>query len=171
MGRELETMSEREAIHMPITIEKARLNVWNIASIFLGIAVTAFGWGVTYNNMQTANEMAEKNNAAAVSAIAAVRMEVQEIQTQLPPVQSSIQRLTEIAAENRAAIKASNERIDRIVESFGGKLDGIVANVSKIATQVEVLAARFGERPNAPQRTRFTLGTLEHMDVPKELQN
>lgn len=155
---------------MPITFEKARVNVWNVGSIFVGIAVTAFGWGVTYNNIQTANANAEKNNIAAVSSINAVADDVSELQNALPSMQGTLSRLTEVAAENRAGVKATNERIDRIVESFGSKLDGIVVNVNKIATQVEVLAARYGDRPATPQRTRFSLGTIEHFDLPDELR-
>ncbi|WP_132528517.1 hypothetical protein [Rhizobium sp. BK376] len=36
---------------MPVMLEKARLNLWNLVGFVAGITVIAFGWGVTYSNL------------------------------------------------------------------------------------------------------------------------
>lgn len=126
---------------MPVTLEKARLNVWNLAGFIIGIAVTAFGWGMTYNSMSGA---LEKQSA-----------EIKIIKEQLPAItqlQFQMTRATEAIGENKAGIVAANQRADRIVESFGGKLDDVNVNLNKIATRIEVLSTKMED---GPKRTRF----------------
>lgn len=131
---------EQEAINMPVTLEKARLNVWNLAGFIIGIAVTAFGWGMTYNSMSGA---LEKQSA-----------EIKQIKEQLPAItqlQFQMTRATEAIGENKAGVVASNQRIDRVVESFGGKLDDVNTNLNKMVTRLEVLSSKIEE---GPKRTR-----------------
>lgn len=135
-----------EGIPMPIVIEKARLNLWNIISICLGIAVTAFGWGVTYSSIQAT--AAESNQQ-----IASMNAEIREINAELPKIsdlQHQITTVTTISAENRQSVKETNARIDRVVESFGGKLDTITDRMNQVVTSLEVLATRINS--TVPQR-------------------
>lgn len=143
---------------MPITLEKARVNMWNIVGFMVGIAVTAFGWGITYNSMTTAN-------AAAVQEIRKLSDDVKDIQLQMPQIAQlqfqSTQSASQIA-ENKATSdeqnKATNARMDRFVETFGGKLDLMTDSVNKLVTRVEVLSTRIGDNSgdNDAKRTRFS---------------
>lgn len=135
---------------MPVTIEKARLNIWNIASIFLGIAVTAFGWGITYSSMNSAD-------AEAVRQINFVTSEIKDIKQQLPAITQLQYQMTTtagMASENKKAIEEANKRLDRVVESLGGKLDIIVDRLNIVASDVKVLTAQGKERA---QPTSFKL--------------
>ena len=143
---------------MPITLEKARLNLWNVVGFAVGIAVTAFGWGITYNSVVSAN-------AAAAKDIVNLRDDVKDIQTQIPQIAQLQFQMTAQAskvAENKASadeqIKAANARMDRFVETIGGKLDLMTDTMNKLVTRVEVLSTRIGENGNTDaKRTRFTL--------------
>lgn len=50
-----------------------------------------------------------------------------------------------VGAENKAGIGETNKRIDRVVESFGGKLDTVLDTMNKIATRVEVLGSKLDD--------------------------
>ncbi|MDT9694119.1 hypothetical protein Q5762_38480, partial [Streptomyces sp. P9(2023)] len=67
-------------------------------------------------------------------------------------LQFQMTRATEAIGENKAEIVAANQRADRIVESFGGKLDDVNVNLNKIATRIEVLSSKMED---GPKRTRF----------------
>lgn len=141
---------------MPITLEKARLNLWNLIGFAVVIAATAFGWGITFNTMTTAD-------AAAVKEIAELAEDVKSVQTQIAPIaqlQFQVTRHTEQISETKstadAANKAMNERVDRLVETFGGKIDLMTDSVNKLVTRVEVLSTRIGNGNSTnAERTRF----------------
>lgn len=142
---------------MPVTFEKARLNVWNLAGFVLGIAVTAFGWGITYNSMTTAN-------AAAVREIGKLSDDVKDIQSQMPQIAQLQFQATAAAgqiAQNKATSdeqnKATNARMDRFVETLGGKVDLMTDSLNKLVTRVEVLSTRMGDGNAEAERTRFTI--------------
>lgn len=139
-------MSENDT--MPVTFEKARVNVWNIGGFVVAIVVTAFGWGVTYNTMTT-------NNTNAKDAIADVRDDIKNINSQLPQItqlQFQVTRVVEQLAETKSGVTAVNERVDRVVNSFGEKLDTISTNVNKVITRVEVLTNQMGTPPQRQTR-------------------
>lgn len=136
--------------HHMVTIEKTRVNIWNIGGFIVAIVATAFGWGVTYSAMTNAN-------ADAVKQINSVRDDIKDIRTQLPvlnTLQSRQDRTTEIIADNKAAIKSTNDRLDKVVQSFTDKLDMIIDKTNKIEISVGVLAAQVGDAPK-PRRTRL----------------
>lgn len=136
---------------MPVTIEKARLNIWNIGSILLGIGVTAFGWGVTYSAMMSANADNQKQ-------VEFVRSEIKDIKAQLPAItqlQFQMTNTSQLASENKKAIEATNERIGRVVDSFGGKLDTVIDRLNIVASDVKVLTVQNKDRA---QPTSFKMG-------------
>lgn len=135
---------------MPVTIEKARLNIWNLAGFMVGIVVTAFGWGVTYNMMMSSDAEAKRRIEYATD-------EIKDIKAQLPAItqlQFQMTTTTQVASENKKAIDETNKRIDRVVESFGGKLDKLVEQVSNVAADVKVLTS---QQRNKAQPTSLTL--------------
>lgn len=119
-----------------VTIEKTRVNAWNAGGFVVAIIVTAFGWGVTYNTMTNANAQATKQ-------IDKLSDDVKDVRGQLPTIatlQGRLDRSAEIVADNKASIKATNDRVDRIVEGFSNKLDALLDKTNKIGTNVEVLS-------------------------------
>lgn len=127
---------------MPITIEKARLNIWNLGGFIAGIIVTAFGWGVTYSSTSEANARTQRDVITIIN-------EVKDIRLQLPQInalQFQMSRATDAISENKAKIVATNDRVDRVVESFGGKLDSISEKINKLSINIEVLNSRIGEK-------------------------
>lgn len=135
---------------MPVTIEKARLNIWNLGGFMVGIVVTAFGWGVTYNMMVSSDAEAKRRIEYATD-------EIKDIKAQLPAItqlQFQMTTTTQLASENKKAIDETNKRIDRVVESFGGKLDKLVEQVSNVAADVKVLTS---QQRNKAQPTSLTL--------------
>ena len=135
---------------MPVTIEKARLNIWNLGGFMVGIVVTAFGWGVTYNMMVSSDAEAKRRIEYATD-------EIKDIKAQLPAItqlQFQMTTTTQVASENKKAIDETSKRIDRVVESFGGKLDKLVEQVSNVAADVKVLTS---QQRNKAQPTSLTL--------------
>lgn len=132
---------------MPVIFEKARLNVWNVGAIAVGIVISAFGWGITYATMVS-------NNTNAASDIDGLKSDVQQINDKLPSMQYRVDRLSEKSVEIQATANATNDRIDRVVEALGNKLDTISTNVNTIATRVEVLSSKIGD-VNKPQRSLY----------------
>lgn len=135
---------------MPVTIEKARLNIWNLAGFIIGIAVTAFGWGIVYNKMESAD-------ARAVQQIDTALGEIKDIKSQLPVIaqlQFQMTTVTQLSSENKKTIEATNERIGRVVDSFGGKLDTVIDRLNVVASDVKVLTSQ--QRTRA-QPTSFKL--------------
>lgn len=135
---------------MPVTIEKARLNIWNLAGFVIGIAVTAFGWGITYNSMTNADAENRRIVQAATE-------EIKDIKAQLPAItqlQFQMTTTSQLTSENKKAIEATNERIGRVVDSFGGKLDNVIDKLNVVASDVKVLTSQ--QRSRA-QPTSFKL--------------
>lgn len=127
---------------MPVTIEKARLNIWNLGGFIIGIVVTAFGWGVTYSTMNTAD-------AETRRAVQAATEEIKDIKAQLPAItqlQFQMTTTSQLASENKKAIEATNERIERVVDTFGDKLDTVIDRINVVASDVKVLTVRDKER-------------------------
>lgn len=137
---------------MPIIFERARLNVWNITAAFVGMAVTAFGWGVTYNSMNAATSALASQLQRVSSDIANVQTnfggDIKDIRTQLPgyaqiqyQLQQQVQQGVERDAETKATIVENSKRVDRIVDSTTEKLDKILDQMNKLSIRLEVVAA------------------------------
>lgn len=132
---------------MPVIFEKAHLNVWNVGGITVAIVISAFGWGITYATMVS-------NNTNAARDIDGLKSDVQQINDKLPSMQYRVERLSEKSVEIQSIANATNDRIDRVVEALGTKLDTISTNVNTIATRVEVLSSKLGDT-NKPQRSLY----------------
>ncbi|WP_412063949.1 hypothetical protein [Rhizobium sp. SYY.PMSO] len=64
-------------------------------------------------------------------------------------------RALEATAENKKGIEAANQRIDRVVESFGDKLDAIAGSLNKVATQVQVLSSKLDDMQGKAEKSIF----------------
>ena len=147
---------------MPVVIEKARLNIWNLGGFVLGIAVTAFGWGITYNTMDTAIDnlktqlTTETQSRKDRNSATDIRLErIEDKIPQFDMIALQIQRLTEMTASNTKAIEATNERMTRVVESQAGKFDAIIGKLGELTTEIRVVQAQLKEQQDPLRRTRF----------------
>lgn len=136
-------MTEQAEDIMPITVNKT-VNIWSVGVGLIGLFVAVFGWGVVYSSMVAA----DANNKAANESVA---NELKLIAAQLPEIKYDIRATANQATENKAAITEANKRMDRIVDSIGGKIDNLTETVNKLVTSVAVLTDA------KPQRTRFQI--------------
>lgn len=139
-----------------LTVEKTRVNAWNMAGLLITIIITAFGWGVTYN-------MIMSNSATNARQIDGLNNTMRDVQKQLPVIGTLQLQMTQSAAaiaENKANNKATNDRVDRIVEQFGDKLDMLNDKLTKTQTAVEVLSSQINYR-NKSERITHSVGQSE----------
>ncbi|MBY5863278.1 hypothetical protein [Rhizobium leguminosarum] len=142
---------------MPVTWEKARLNVWHIGAIIFATATNAALAGLVWND--TKRDIQDTQDDMKT-----LQASVTDVQKQLPQIASlqfQMTRVVEQIAENKAGIVAVDSRVDRVVESLGGKLDTLVDSVNKIATRVEVLNSKLEDAATKADRTRFNMPILK----------
>lgn len=137
---------------MPVKFETWRLNIWNVVIIAVSIAANAAWAGYIWSNTQRdiqqlqqrfdieadASKDRQKTNQETLNGM-------QQQIAQIAPLSFQTTRAIEATAENKKGIEAANARIDRVVESFGGKLDTVIDNVGKISTQVQVLSSKLDD--------------------------
>lgn len=152
---------------MSVRIDTQRVNLWNMIVIAGGIAVNAFIVGGVYVSMN--RDIAQIS--ARIDSEASDRKDLlknyqdsmnnmQKDIAQIQPLSYQATRALEAAAENKKAIETTNDRIDRVVESFGGKLDSVLDNVAKLSTQVQVLGSKLDDMQGKTQHTEFTLPAM-----------
>lgn len=64
-----------------------------------------------------------------------------------------IEQLTETRTEARTSSEATNKRMDRVVDSFNGKVDTLIDGMNKLTTAVEVLRTTVKE--GQTEKTKF----------------
>lgn len=136
---------------MKIEIEKPRLNPVHFIAIIGGAMINAFAVGGVWVslNRDIADIRATQDRTQKV--IDSTQQQV----AQIAPLSFQTTRALEAAAENKKGIEAANIRTDRVVESFGGKLDTVIDNVNKVATQVQVLGSKLDDIQGRPDKTLF----------------
>ena len=156
-------MSQEDGV-MPVKLETARVNLWNIIIIAGSIAANAAWAGYIWNNTQrdiqqvkerVDQESVDRKDSAKSNQDTLAVMQ-QQI-AQIAPLSFQTTRALETAAENKKGIEAANTRIDRVVESFGGKLDTVIDNVAKISTQVQVLSSKLDDMQGKSDKTTFRM--------------
>lgn len=154
---------------MQIEIEKPRINPVHFIAIVGGIIVNAFVLGgvwVSLNNTIDDLKKTQADLAIRFDQEAADRKDRQKSYQQtldgmntqigeIQPLQFQQSRIIEQITENKTAVAETNKRIDRVVESFGGKLDTVIDNVNKVATQVQVLSSKLDDVQGKSDKTIF----------------
>jgi len=150
-----------EVANMPITIEKARLNIWNLGGFVVVLVVTAFGWGITFNSMTTSIENVKDQVAAETQARkedgSQKDAKLYSIEQKIPTIDrldDKITRLGELIAQQAKANEEVNKRLDRVIEAQNGKLDTIITRQSEQSADIKVIQSQLGGT-RVPQRTRF----------------
>lgn len=122
----------------------------------LAIVATAVGWGVNWNSIQAndrelnreivrINERFIADEALRRERIADFNTRFREVQSQLaiiPSLSYGIEQAKAMAIENAQRIEEADKRTDRVVDSFGGKLDTVIDGLNKTVTRVEVLGSK-----------------------------
>lgn len=159
-------MSEIEVTGMNFP-EKGRIE-WNlntivmIGGIFLAtlanVAIAAISWNDTKRDIQEIQEQVKSETQArqARGLVTDGRFtDLNKAVAEIAPLSFQVTRVIESTAENKKAIELANDRIDRVVESIGGKLDTVIENVNKIATRVEVLSSKLDDAREKADKTTF----------------
>lgn len=156
-------MSQEDSA-MPVKLETARVNLWNIIIIAGSIAANAAWAGYIWNNTQRdiqqvkerLDQESQDRKESSKSNQDTLAVMQQQI-AQIPPISFQTTRALEATAENKKGIEAANARIDRVVESFGGKLDTAIDNINKVATQVQVLSSKLDDMQGRADKTIFKM--------------
>jgi chromosome segregation ATPase len=134
---------------MHIEVEKPKINPAHFIAIIGAALVNAFiigGVWVSLNrdiaDIQNAQERTQK-----------VLDDTQQQVSQIPPLSFQVTRALEATAENKKGLEAANARVDRVVESFGGKLDTAIESINKVATRVEVLSSKLDDAQGRANKT------------------
>lgn len=155
--------------------ERSKKLEWNfntivtLMGIIAGLIVTSVGWGITYADMRNDNKDLQKQIAdvnsrmereasdrkdrlkAYQDQLAAMQQQI----SQIAPLSYQTTRAAEAGAENKKAIELTNTRIDRVVESLGGKLDTAIDSINKVGTQVQVLSSKLEDMQGKPEKSIF----------------
>lgn len=159
---------------MPIRLETMRLNLWVALGILASIAVNSslagYIWNDTQRDIRDVKSHIDAVDTRFVTEASDRKDRLKDYQAtltsmqhdiaQIQPLSFQTTRALEAAAENKKATEATNDRIDRVVESFGGKLDSVLDNVAKLSTQVQVLGSKLDDMQGKSQHTEFTLPAM-----------
>lgn len=124
------------------------------------IAVAAVSWNDTKRDIQDIQEKVQAETTArqARGVVTDGRFaDLNKAVAEITPLSFQVTRVIETSSENKKAIEAANDRIDRVVESIGGKLDTVIENVNKIATRVEVLSSKLDDAQTRANKTLWRM--------------
>lgn len=157
---------------MSITRESGPLK-WNLNSILAiaGASLTVLVYIIGFTILWTNNARDVKDLNTQVAAIskrlddeASDRKDrirefskvITDTQTQIAsfvPMTYQINQATTTASANAEAIKQTNVRIDRVVETVGTKLDAVLDSVNKLAANVAVINSKIEDQRPLPQKS------------------
>lgn len=139
-----------------------------IISMITGLVVTSIGWGITYADMRNDNRDLQKQISEINLRIEkdatdrkAQFSDVQQQLAQIGPLTFQTTRATEAGAENKKAIEVTNDRIDRVIDTLGKKLDTAIDNINKVGTQVQVLSSKLEDMQGKADKTIFRTPILK----------
>jgi hypothetical protein len=146
---------------MNIEIEKPKINVPHFAAIIAGIIINAFiAGGIWVSINRDIQDIQEKQKTEAERSIKA-DVDLNKAVADIGPLTFQTTRALEGVAENKKGIEASNARIDRVVESLGGKLDTAIESINKVATRVEVLSSKLDDAQVRANKTLWRTPTYK----------
>lgn len=140
---------------------------WNFNTIVTVVGlIVSFGGsmsalGIAYNSITSKQDIMqtqiseekivrEKRGVQTDARFTAIEQKIPQFEV----IALQIQRLTELAGQNAKAIEATNDRIQRVVDSQTGKLDAIITSVSTLTTEVRVIQSQIKNQDRS-ERTRF----------------
>ncbi|NTJ63755.1 hypothetical protein G6M50_36985 [Agrobacterium rhizogenes] len=136
---------------MQIEIEKPRLNPVHFLAIIGAGFMNAFAIGGVWVSLNRDIADVRSSQERTQKALDATAQQV----SQVGPLSFQTTRALEAAAENKKATEMTNARIDRVVESLGGKLDTAIDSINKVGTQVQVLSSKLEDMQGKADKTFF----------------
>lgn len=85
-------------------------------------------------------------------------VQVQELKVrvaEIVPLTYQVTTAMNNSSENKKAIESTNTRIDRVVDTLGGKIDSVLDSVNTLSKNVAVLASQIERPPN--QKTDYRM--------------
>ena len=126
-------------MNLPRVVDSRPMGWPTLAGFAVVIATNAFAAGIVYwqfrSDIQSVSQRVDAMEAFRRDRTAATDKNFAELKEKLEPLDN----LQDQAARADAEIEAANARIDRIVESFGGKFDDLIATVNQIKVDLGVL--------------------------------
>lgn len=117
------------------------------------VAVAAIAWNDTKRDITDIQDKLKSETERGIKADIDLNKAVAEI----APLSYQTTRSIEGVAENKKGIEAANARIDRVVESLGGKLDTAIESINKVATRVEVLSSKLDDAQERANKTLYKM--------------
>jgi methyl-accepting chemotaxis protein len=152
-------------MHLP---ERSKRYEWNFntlvtlcgigATIFVNVAFVATTWTDTKRDIKELQDQVQDETDArkARGILTDGRfLDLNRSVAEITPLSFQVTRAIEGVSENKKAVESANTRIDRVVESFGGKLDTVIDSVNKIATRVEVLSSKLDDAQTRSDKTLY----------------
>ena len=136
---------------MQIEIEKPRLNPVHFIAIIGAGFMNAFAIGGVWVSLNRDIADLRSSQDRTQKALDTTAQQV----SQMPSLTFQTARALEAAAENKKATEATNERIDRVIDTFGRKLDTAIDSINKVGTQVQVLSSKFEDAQGKSEKTSF----------------
>lgn len=149
-------MSDTEVTQMPITLEKSRLNLFNLTGFLLGfIAQVIIGTAIWVNLNRDVAEIRQAQQEGRVIA----DKNTEDLKAQVAPV-PQMKFLQDQQAGQITDLKTQvadmNKRFDRMIELLGGKMDGMSESLNSLRTDVKVLAQEVRNNSDKAQKTMMT---------------
>lgn len=118
---------------MPIVLEKARLNVFNLVGFAIVACINVGGGAVIWTNLT--RDVAEIRDAQQTRAVVSDK-NFDDIRAQIQP----LPELRFQQSQQAAQIAELKAQMAALLERFGTKLDTLNENVNSVRTEVRVLA-------------------------------
>ena len=176
-----------------IDIEKPKINPAHFIAILatgaVAMVVNGFALGGVWFNLTNTIDELKKSNVVLTTELTNARKELSDrfdkeaadrkdreklyqasmdgMNTQIgqiQPLQYQQTRIIEQMAESKNSIVETNKRIDRVVDSFGGKVDTLIDGVNKLTTRVEVISSKIDDAADKRAATEKRQGPF---DVPQ----
>src|SRR5687767_6986499 len=133
---------QSEDTNVNVTLERGRLNLWNIYLALAQVCAMIIGGTIIYVNMQRDVEDAKKE-------MVELREQAKDIEGQLQPLDLFEDRLS----RNEEVDRRQEERLNQLYQIFSDKLDAINENVSSVKADVRVLAQKIESSVERPKPT------------------
>jgi methyl-accepting chemotaxis protein len=150
--------------------ERAKKFEWNFNTIvFTGglaftiavnVAVAAVAWNDTKRDIKEVQNKVQDEADARKSrgAYTDNRFDVlNKAVADIAPLSFQVTRAIEGVAENKKAVEATNERMDRFVGTLTGKIDTVIDSLNKIGTKVEVLSSKIDDANGKTDKSMYKM--------------
>lgn len=140
---------------MPITFERGRANVYNIAG-FVGVLIvqTITATALWVNLSRDVQEVRDRQTDRGIVADK-FNSEVREQLDEMPILNLRQERQGEIINDLRKSIDDTNKRFDKMVDLVSSKLDVLTSSLAEVRADVRVLTQEVRGQSASPKPTTY----------------